>query len=144
MVAWTRPPDQWIKINIDGSASRNPGKIGAGGILGDHTGKLLIAFTSPLREGSNDQTEIGATIFGMTWALELGYRKIILKVDLLLIVNLIMKKSTPQWRICIQMERLQILIFQAKEFKCIHIFREGNLVVDYLSKHRHNLTSPQL
>lgn len=54
MVAWTRPLDQWIKINTDGRALKNPGKIGAGGILRDHTGKILMVYTSPLGEGSSN------------------------------------------------------------------------------------------
>ena len=37
-IAWTRPPDQWINVNTDGSAIENPGKIGEGGILRDHEG----------------------------------------------------------------------------------------------------------
>lgn len=44
MVTWTIPPKKWIKINIDGSALSNPSKIGAGGILRDQTGRLLMDF----------------------------------------------------------------------------------------------------
>lgn len=38
----------------------------------DHEGKMLLAYTTPLGNGSNNQAEIGAAIYGMTWALELG------------------------------------------------------------------------
>ncbi|XP_015160416.1 uncharacterized protein [Solanum tuberosum] len=66
LVQWIKPPDQWVKINTDGSALNNPGRIGAGGIIRDQTGELLLAFAAPLGEGTNNQAEIGATIFGMT------------------------------------------------------------------------------
>ena len=92
MVAWTRPLDQWIKINTDGKALKNPGKIGAGGILRDHTGKILMVYTSPLGEGSSNQAEIGAAIFGMTCTFEQGYRKIFLEVGSLLTVNWILQE----------------------------------------------------
>lgn len=42
------------------------------------------------------------------------------------------------------MERMQTLISQTQEFKCIHIIREANWVADSLCKHIHNLTRPQL
>ena len=44
-IAWTRPPDQWIKVKTDGSAIDSAGKIGAGGILRDNEGILILVFT---------------------------------------------------------------------------------------------------
>ena len=41
-------------------------------MMRDHEGKMLLAYTTPLGNGSNNQAEIGAAIYGMTWALELG------------------------------------------------------------------------
>ncbi|KAG5606098.1 hypothetical protein H5410_027590 [Solanum commersonii] len=35
IVKWIKPPDDWVKINTDGSALGNPGRIGAGGIIRD-------------------------------------------------------------------------------------------------------------
>lgn len=86
-ISWTRPPDLLIKINTDGCALDNPGKIGTGGILRDQKRNLILAYTSPLGNGTNNKVEIGATIFCMTWALDLGYMIIILEMDSILIVN---------------------------------------------------------
>lgn len=66
MITLTRTPDQWIKINIDGSTINNPGKIGVGGIMRDQQGKLLMVVTTPLGKGSNNKAKIKATIFGFT------------------------------------------------------------------------------
>ena len=44
-IAWTRPPDQWIKINTYGGKIDNPGNIWAGGIQRDTEGNLILAFT---------------------------------------------------------------------------------------------------
>ena len=57
-------------MNTDGSALMNPGRLGAGGILRDKHGKLVVAFTTPLGEGTNRTAEIEAAIIGLTWALE--------------------------------------------------------------------------
>ena len=40
LVAWSKPPDQWIKVNTDGNALTNQGRLGAGGILMDKDGHL--------------------------------------------------------------------------------------------------------
>ncbi|KAK4706257.1 hypothetical protein R3W88_034186 [Solanum pinnatisectum] len=81
IVRWQKPPDLWVKLNTDGSALSNPGKIGAGGMLRDHKGRMMLAFANPLGEGTNNQAEIEAAIFGLSWSLEIGCKNIILEVD---------------------------------------------------------------
>ncbi|XP_015160629.1 uncharacterized protein [Solanum tuberosum] len=65
-VVWIKPPDQWVKINSDGSALNNPGRLGAGGILRDQEVEMLLAFATPLGERTNNKAELEAAIFGMT------------------------------------------------------------------------------
>jgi len=143
-VKWIKPPDQWVKLNTDGSALTNPGRIGAGGILRDQTGAMLLAFATPLGEGTNNQAEIGAAIFGMSWVLQMGYKSVVLEVDSQLLVDWITQKATPPWNINTQIQQLQELTRQAHNFRCKHIFREANCVADSLSKQSHKLTSPQI
>ena len=47
----------------------------------DKHGKQVMAFTTPLGKGTNKKAKIEASIFGLTWSLELGYRNIILELD---------------------------------------------------------------
>ncbi|KAH0661517.1 hypothetical protein KY284_026448 [Solanum tuberosum] len=144
MVIWIKPPNQWVKINTDGSALSNPGRIGAGGILRDQDGEMLLAFATPMGEGTNNQAEIGAAIFGMTWLLQLGYMNVILEVDSQLLVEWIMLKAKPLWSINTQLQQIQEFIKQTCNFKCEHILREANFVADSLSKHNHKITNPQI
>ncbi|XP_015159877.1 uncharacterized protein [Solanum tuberosum] len=144
MVSWQRPPEQWVKLNTDGSALSNPGRIGAGGVIRDHSGEMILAFATPLGNGTNNQAEIGAAIFGMTWVLQLGYRSVILEVDSQLLIDWIMLKAKPPWSINSQVQRLQELIRQTHNFRCKHTFREANYVADSLSKQSHKITSPQI
>ena len=65
-----------------------------------------MTFTTPLGEETNNKVEIEATIVGLNWALELGYRNIILELDSQLVVHWILKKAAPQWSIITQLERL--------------------------------------
>lgn len=57
MVKWIKPPDQWLKVNTNGSALTNPGQIGAGGILKDKEDRIVMAFTIPLGEGTNNKVK---------------------------------------------------------------------------------------
>lgn len=45
-VKWDSPPMGWIKGNFDGTAKGNLGKAGCGGVLRDHTSRIVdvIAF----------------------------------------------------------------------------------------------------
>ena len=106
LVAWNKPTDHCIKISTDGSALGNLEKLGAGGILRDKSGQMLMAFASTLGEGTNNKAEIEAAIFGLTWALELGYRSIILGLDSQLVVKWINQQATPQWNFLISLGRL--------------------------------------
>ncbi|WMV32529.1 hypothetical protein MTR67_025914 [Solanum verrucosum] len=78
---WKTPIYNRYKLNTDGSAIPNPGKIGGGGILRDDQGSMVYAFAVPLGEGTNNQVEIQAAIFGLNWCIQHGYNCIILEVD---------------------------------------------------------------
>nr|XP_016509964.1 PREDICTED: uncharacterized protein LOC107827363 [Nicotiana tabacum] len=49
IVRWERPPHQYVKINTDGSRNEE-GMIGAGGIVRDSTGTLVMTFAQSLGE----------------------------------------------------------------------------------------------
>ena len=54
-VAWSKPLDQWIKVNTNSSALTNLGRLGAGGILRNKDGQLLMAFATNLGEGTKNK-----------------------------------------------------------------------------------------
>ena len=78
---WKTPTCNRYKLNTDGSATPNPGKIGGGGILRDDQGSMIYAFAVPLGEGTNNQAEIQAAVFGLNLCIQHGYNSIILEVD---------------------------------------------------------------
>ena len=56
----------------------------------------------------------------------------------------ILKNADPQWSIITQLGRLQKIISQTQIFKCLHLLREGNWIVDALSKDSDKTTTPQV
>ncbi|KAK4733753.1 hypothetical protein R3W88_008014 [Solanum pinnatisectum] len=105
---------------------------------------MVLAFATPLGDGTSIQAEVEAARFGLSWSLEMGYKNIILESDSQLLVAWIMNRAQHPWSIDNQLRKLQQLIGQIKQFKCNHIYREANCAADSLSKHSHKITSPQV
>lgn len=103
-----------------------------------------MAFVAALGTRTNNKAEMKAAIFGLTWALELGYRNIVQELDSQLVVKWINQQASPQCNLLAQLDRIQNLIIQTQKFKCSHVYREANWVADALSKHSHQTGSPQV
>ncbi|KAL0304188.1 UNVERIFIED_CONTAM: putative ribonuclease H protein [Sesamum radiatum] len=48
IIRWLRPAAGWWKLNCDGASKENPGKAGAGGIIRDCRGRMVLAFATGL------------------------------------------------------------------------------------------------
>jgi len=151
LVMWKTPPPNRYKLNMDGSALHNPGKIGGGGILRDEQGIIIFAFAIPLGEGTNNQAEVQAACYGLNWCIQHGYNNIILEVDSKLLTKWLLQVVAPPWKIQVYIQDLQLLAKQCVFFQCLHTYREANGTADLLAKHSHKhdivqhyYTHPQL
>ncbi|KAF5447640.1 hypothetical protein F2P56_033179 [Juglans regia] len=45
IIYWQRPPEGWVKLNVDGSCRGNPGPSGGGGLIRDRLGVVQVAFS---------------------------------------------------------------------------------------------------
>ncbi|KAH0695796.1 hypothetical protein KY289_013278 [Solanum tuberosum] len=136
-ISWRKPPQNILKLNTDGSALNNPGKIGGGGILRDHTGELVYAFTIPLGSGSNNQAETLAASHRIEWCLQHGYKKILLEVDSELLMKWLQLTAKPLWQLQQSIQELINRTRQLDFFSCQHTFREANSTAGLLSKRSH-------
>ncbi|XP_019264570.1 PREDICTED: uncharacterized protein LOC109242178 [Nicotiana attenuata] len=80
-VIWEKPIPGFVKINSDGSALTNPGKIGAGVIVRDHDCTFIHAIAAPIGEGTNNYAETEAAILGIQLCLNNGFTKVHLETD---------------------------------------------------------------
>ncbi|MCE5166753.1 hypothetical protein HAX54_025765, partial [Datura stramonium] len=62
IVCWENLPVHFVKINTDGSYTQIKARIG--GIVRDHTGRMIMAFSSPIACSSNNLAEALAAKFG--------------------------------------------------------------------------------
>lgn len=75
LVNWKRPPDDWIKVNVDGASNQISGCIGAGGLFRAHNGAWLVGFVYNIGKGHPLLAEAWAALKGIQIALGKGYTK---------------------------------------------------------------------
>ncbi|CAN1132547.1 Putative ribonuclease H protein At1g65750 [Linum perenne] len=97
-VAWNPGEAGWVSLYTDGSADKRRGKAAAGGLLGDFDGCCIMAFSINLGNCSITRAEMRGAVEGLRRAWELGYRRILLRMDSLAAISLLtgVGKSTHQ------------------------------------------------
>lgn len=132
IVKWIRPPMGWIKLNTDGSHN-SVDSIGAGGIIRDSNGKIMMAFAKYLGIGSSNLAEAKAIIYGLQWCISHRFQSIILESDSLIIVNMIKGKSNTAWQLQNSIDAITQMLSQTTNI-VQHCYREANQVADALAK----------
>ncbi|CAN1157142.1 Putative ribonuclease H protein At1g65750, partial [Linum perenne] len=79
--SWEPAPPEWVTLNSDGSVLPETGQAAAGGLIRDHQGRCLAAFTMNLGKCSITRAELRGAVSGLQLAWERGYRKIQLQLD---------------------------------------------------------------
>ncbi len=131
------------KLNTDGSATQETGKTGGGGILRDHTGKIIFAFSIPFGYGTNNMAELKAASYGLEWCQQHGYKRIALEVDSELLCNWINNIINTPWRCYPTIQQILQIKSKLEYFHCNHIFREANCTADLLAKWSYTSDIPQ-
>lgn len=103
----------------------------------DQEGKLIIAFSLVLGQGTNNWVEAVALLFGMSWSKNNGYQNVHAESDSKLLVDCFKKKSTPPWTLANEVKRLQDL-FNQSEYSITHCYWEINQVADKPTSLSHN------
>ncbi|PKU62487.1 Putative ribonuclease H protein [Dendrobium catenatum] len=131
MVNWFKPDSSWIKLNTDGSYN---GKVaGCGGILRNHLGQMIKAFDGPVKGNSALIAELKGIIYGISMCINLGYNRIWIEVDAMLILHYINNNSlfnAENYYLIRQMKQ----DLSNNNYKISHIYREGNGCADALAK----------
>ncbi|PKI34169.1 hypothetical protein CRG98_045448 [Punica granatum] len=55
---WTKPPNGWLKWNVDGFSLGKPGRSGIGGILRDSYGFILCIISAPMGMKESNEAEV--------------------------------------------------------------------------------------
>ncbi|CAN1330966.1 Putative ribonuclease H protein At1g65750 [Linum perenne] len=106
-------------LNTDGSVIKATGEASAGDCLRDGNGNLVDAFSINIGKCSITRAEITCVATGLERAWATGVRNVEIQTDSTCVIKLL----SGDWTV-----------------KFIHVFREANFLVDYLTNKGHDLT----
>ncbi|CAN1141200.1 Putative ribonuclease H protein At1g65750 [Linum perenne] len=95
-------------------------------------GKCLLAFSMNLGSCSITHAEMRGAIEGLRRTWDAGYRKVILRVDLLTAISLLLNKDDTLHQHGMEMGQFQELVDRDSTVQLKDTFREGNHTADYL------------
>lgn len=129
-IKWFCPPWPSLKLNTDGASKAN-GESGGGGVIRDHLGNVILAFSHYYGFSNSIIAEAPALLDGMKYIKITGSTAAIIECDSQTIVNIIKRKATCPWSILSYVREIWSLLNPADTIN--HIFREGNTVADSLA-----------
>lgn len=94
-IRWSHPLDGWVKLNTDGASKGNPGQAGAGGIVRGRGGRPLSMFAENCGIASCTKAEFLAVLKELALVWNLGHRRVVLKVDSLVVARALLGGDIP-------------------------------------------------
>ncbi|XP_058751102.1 uncharacterized protein LOC131624142 [Vicia villosa] len=131
-VIWSPPPKDWIKVNVDGLARGMSSLMACGGIFRNMEAEHIGSFCDFFGEGDAATTELLAATIAIEKIKDLGFQKVWLESDCLLVVKAFSDTSLVPWKIrsrwlgCLEYTR-------SIEFMISHAYREANFCADLLA-----------
>ncbi|KAF5459726.1 hypothetical protein F2P56_019648 [Juglans regia] len=131
--AWSKPAQGRVKLNTDGSSLGNPGESGAGGVIRDMHGTLLLAFAKNLGYGNSTYAELRALVEGVKHCKNMNFSAVDIEMDSKVILAWLDKNRCGSWYLEDVWEELQLQLINM-DIRFMHIHREGNAVADWLAR----------
>ncbi|KAJ1392913.1 Ribonuclease H-like superfamily [Sesbania bispinosa] len=75
-IRWIPPSSDWLKLNTDGAMVHSDNSAGCGGVLRDHCGRFIGAFSSFLGDCSILTAELRALWLGIKWIIKKNISKL--------------------------------------------------------------------
>ncbi|XVF65611.1 hypothetical protein PTKIN_Ptkin09bG0262900 [Pterospermum kingtungense] len=143
-LSWSPPPEDSIKINVDGSLLGKPGHAGFGGVMRDHTGAELCCFSKYVGVEDSNIAEILAIREDVEVFLPSRVRdkKLIIESDSKTAVSWVNNPNAAPWSIRNIINYIVNLRIQVSNSVVLHIFSEANQRADFLGKQGARLGAP--
>ncbi|XVF73337.1 hypothetical protein PTKIN_Ptkin12aG0193300 [Pterospermum kingtungense] len=135
-LSWSPPPEDSIKINVDGSSLGKPGHAGIGGVLRDHTGAELCCFSKYAGVVDSNIAELLAIreAVEVFLASRVRDKKLITESDSKIAVSWVNNPNAAPWSVRNIINYIVNLRSQISKSVVLHIFREANQRADFLAK----------
>ncbi|CAN1318119.1 Putative ribonuclease H protein At1g65750 [Linum perenne] len=138
-IHWVRQVASAMELNrrtLDVGPSRGTrggSRATAGGLVRDHEGRCLNAFTMNLGACSITRAEMRGAIEGLTRAWSAGYRRIRLQIDSKAVIAALSNGDTMTSRHAMEISQFQDLVERDWLVTVEHTYREGNQAADFLA-----------
>ncbi|KAL6204896.1 hypothetical protein ACLB2K_022163 [Fragaria x ananassa] len=93
MLSWKRPPENFFKLNVDGTRTSPSGKIGAGGVIRNHCGDWIIGFHINLEVGEILDAEAWGLFHGLKLAVDLNIKNLVIESNSAVLVQLMQNSN---------------------------------------------------
>ncbi|XP_045831415.1 uncharacterized protein LOC123922770 [Trifolium pratense] len=134
LVAWSRPTEGTMCLNVDGSLLGTTNTAGYGGLLCNNNGDFILGFYGVATVQSILFAELMAVLHGLQICWENGFRRIICFSDSLQAVNLIREGVSAHHRFANEIFSIRQLVDKDWDVVLEHTLREGNACADVLAK----------
>nr|GMD40682.1 putative RNA-directed DNA polymerase [Ipomoea batatas] len=137
LIRWTKPPDGWTKMNIDGSRDTLTGHASCGGLLRDVNGNWLLGFKAKVGHCSIEEAEAWSILKGLKTIWNHGYRKVIIESDAKRVVDWINAseyEKSPTGMVANIINECRKWLRMNWQIQLNYVFREQNKVADALAR----------
>lgn len=132
---WIRSQNKNV-LYFDGASKKNPGQAGAGGIIKDPHGNLMVSFEWGLGQMSNNKAEAYGLLLGSHIAKNLGLRNLLILGDSAIIIKAMISGKDYKQRVLNNIkDRTMENIKELGDVTFRHVLRSNNKEAD----HRANL-----
>jgi len=122
------------RLFTDGASRGNPGRAGAGICILDDAGRELVGFGCYLGQCTNNVAEYRALELGLEKALELGLRKLDIRLDSELVVRQIRGEYKVRNAVLKPLfDRVKKLLARLDDYSIRHVPRKENARADSLA-----------
>lgn len=120
---WDRPPEGFYKLNVDGSSTVN-GSTG-GGIIRDHNGVSIVAFSTHYGMGTNNTAEFTALQEGLQLCREWTITNVMIESDSMLVTSAMRKWEIEHCNLIYHLRRCLGAMRQGDHIA--HVYRQKNV-----------------
>jgi ribonuclease HI len=132
---WMAPPEDWLKINVDGALDERTGEGGIGVVIRNHRGEVILtAWRFALGEGSAEEVEAQACKYGLLLAAEWCPQKAVLVTDCSSVATMLASKNGGRSPLKFIIDETIETGHRLSAWTVIHKRRESNRVAHELAQ----------
>nr|XP_027082432.1 uncharacterized protein LOC113704757 [Coffea arabica] len=130
LVAWSRPPEQGLKLNTDASVT-SLGVFG-GGVVRSNEGRVIFAFYKEFGEVRVLNAEALALLSGLVYCQDRAITGVRAESDSAALVRMIASGAPASWPLCNVLRQIRFLLHELGG-SLGHVYRQANMVADALA-----------